>query len=256
MADGDKIETLRFDTICDGKIYPIDLRILPAPGGKEDPHFRQKIFDRKFNETRNICYDVVGDAGQYINVFSQPKQNFQVLGQLKDDYYFHKIITQRKNTIIEITTEKIKLSFLSLKWNKINGNDWLKHENFVYKMKKNLILIKKQHDEKEDDKDIEEKFTFGIKRRRDSVGKYYLDILIFGLSTDYSEQNGLIGRIGNNDISVYPPVQSENDERRTVVINGITTIGYRKVRDGISCILIDVNYLLSPFKLKDYVFNI
>lgn len=246
LQNGDTaVEKLILNNICNTGTFPTELEILPTSGGNGDPHFYQPILNKKFNETQNICYDITGNRGQFVKIFSQLKKNVEIIGQLKDDYYFHEISLQFHNVNIQIKTNQISLSpNLKLKWTKMVKNDWSKHENFFFKSDNNFIIIKKNKTDK---------ISFGIKRITDLLGRFYLDIFVFGLSVDYSDQDGLIGQIGNNKISIYPPVQAENDERRTVIVNGMKTTGYKKVRNGVSCFLVDVNHLLHPYKLNRYL---
>lgn len=238
-------ETLVLNTVCDKNSYPLKFKLQAKIG--EDSLFNQIIFDKKFNKTQNICYKVAGDDGQLLHVFSLPKKNIKVFSKFRNDNYFSEISLQIGNGHIEVTVNAIFLSFYSrLEWNEVIGKNWMEYEYFVYKMKKDSILFKINK---------KEKITFEVKRSINSKGKYFLMIIVNGLSTNYSSDGGLIGKIGNNEISIYPPIGREEKDGRTVVINGFLSIGYEKIINGSSCIFIDVNHLLSPFKLNQYVFS-
>jgi len=219
----------------------------PSAGVDCDPHFNQYIFNRETNETTRICYDVIAEPNQYLEIFTQPKMETRLMGQMKDDYYMHKIILQLGDGIIEADVDQILIftGARRLLWNSIVHDRWTPFRGILFKQSKNTVEIKRYENDE---------LTFGIVRSRDSVGKYYLDVFINGLSTDYSGLDGLLGRIGNNRISVYPNVQSTAiNGKTTVVVNGMKTIGYETDRYGKECAFINVNDLLTPKKLRDYI---
>lgn len=219
----------------------------PAPGGSGDPHFMQTIFDHRSNKSQIICYDVVGNSDQFIQIYSDSKRQTKLVGQLKDDYYMHKIFAYLIDNQIEATTDHISLPMnLRVKWNEMVDKQWLQLDNIYVKFDDNFVNIKLNS---------KDEISFGIKRNKDNVGKYYLDAFVYGLMDDYSGKDGLLGRIGQNKISIYSSIQDAKGEesRKTVVINNKKSVGYEMKRNGISCTLVDVESLLYPFKLNSYI---
>jgi len=247
--------TLSYKVLCSSSpgivrlalIFYLICRVLDLIGVDCDPHFNQYIFNRETNETTRICYDVIAEPNQYLEIFTQPKMETRLVGQMKDDYYMHRIILQLGDGIIEADVDQILIftGARKLLWKNVAHDRWTPFRGILFRQSKNTVEIKRHENDE---------LTFRIVRNRDSVGKHYLDVFVNGLSTDYSGLDGLLGRIGNNRISVFPNVQSSVINRKTtVVVNGLKTIGYEKVRNSKECALVNVNDLLHPMKLKKYI---
>lgn len=244
-VDGDSDEFLTLRTECGAEFHPFTFNLFSNPGGNGDPHFNQYILNRLNNETTNICYDVTAEKNQYIKIFSQPKLETELFGQLKDDYYMHKMILKVKNHLIKIDVFNMNTENMVLKWNDTANEEWMESNEMLFRKHYRVIEIKRH---KDDD------LTFEIIRRKDSLNKYYLDVALRGLKTDYTGMDGLLGRVGNNKISVYQQVQAlDVSGRTTVLVNGLKTFGYEQIRNGKICTLVKVDDILHPQKLTDFI---
>lgn len=248
LPNGDSAEILTIVTTCDGESFSTKFTINPASGGNGDPHFAQRIFDRNFNITRPICYDVIGNRNQFIHIYSEPKKQLRIYGQLKDNYYFQKVVIQLKRQKLNFTEKRVfAFSSISFNWIEFQTKNWIKFPGYFIRMRTDMVEIKEN---------LNDQISIGVRRGFNSFGKFYLDVLLFGLNIDYDEKDGLIGQIGNNHISIFPPIQENDSENRLIVIvNGKKTIGSKTVRNGLTCTLVDVNDLLNPYKLSDYIIN-
>lgn len=247
LVDGDGPETLTLETKCSVFEDQITFNVLPNAGLNMDPHFSQHISNTLTKETTRICYDISTEKNQFIHIFSHQKYGIHFFGQLKDDYYMHKIILQIDNQIIQADIDYISFftDKYALKWDNIVNDDWFEFHGIHFRQYKDTIEVKRR---KNDD------FSFGIIRRKDQLGKYYLDVLLKGLSTDYTGMDGLLGRIGTNKIEIYPQIQESNvNSLKTVVINGYKTVGYGKIRGTVRCTFVKVDDLLYPKKLDNYI---
>lgn len=248
LQNGDSnTETLVLKTICAGPTATATFTINPASGGNGDPHFDQLIKDATFNDTKQICYDISGGSNDIIQILNEPKKLLKIYGQLKDDYYLHKIFIDLYLSHIEVNIhEIIILPDLKKNWNQIEKKIWTEFSNFHFTLKtqkrKKILFF-----------DFHDKISFAIKKNMNELGNFYLDILIFGLTTDYSGKDGLIGRIGNNKITIYPSIQESM--KTTIIVNNHKSFGYKKKRNGRICYLIDVKYLLYPYRLENYIRN-
>lgn len=246
LVDADtENEIVAFTGSCSSKSTSVQFTILSPAGVSGDPHFEQFILDEKFNVTKRICYDVIGKSNDIIEIFREPKKKINILGQLKNDYYLHKIIINVYFNQIKATIDHIIISPLFKRtWNELTENIFMDFSNF-------RIIFKKRKQTETLFIDLHGKQSFAIQRKKNELENFFLNVIIFGLTTDYIGKYGLIGRIGNNNITIYPKIQ--DIDKTTVYINGIETVGYIKKRNGKICYLIDVNDLLYPFNIKNYI---
>lgn len=216
-------------------------------GGSGDPHFIQPIRDKLQNVTKFLCYDVTGKSNEFIKIFTDSQFKTEVYGQLKDDYFMHNVLLKLRNHTIRIKANEIDFSSrIRFKWDdkQILTNNWLRFNNFFYRLKNNMVLVKTNK---------VDKITYGVMRKIDKLKKYYLDIALFGLSGNYSGKGGLMGKIGNKNISILPTVQSKDAVKATLIVDGRKTFGLEMKRNGEKCIFVPANNLLSPTKANEFL---
>lgn len=245
IEDGDPLETLHLVLACSKQnLLTINIDIIPAPSAYGKSHLQQVIYDKKFKQKRNICYDIPGNASQVVHFFLQFKHTIQAVGQLRDDLYFHRVSIQLGRHEVYLETHRYVVSPYTVhNWNESIGNGWFKTGEIFMNCRKDFLLMRRT---------MEDKLSIGVRRRKNSLGKYYLDVMVYGLTTSYENQYGLFGIIGRRDLVIYPPT-NPNDERREVTVNGHKTTGIMKKRNGMSCVLIDMKYLILPFKMFDFI---
>lgn len=248
LPDGDGSETLKLKAKCGSNEDTIEFTIASATGANGDPHFIQKIFNHFTNKTDTICYDVAGQKDNFIKIFTDSKYKTQLFGQLKDDYYMHNIIFKISHNMLTASIDYIIFpSNSKIYWDDPIESDWIASENFIFKLKKNFMLLKSNKNDE---------LTYGILRKKDNFKKYFMDIVIYGLSTKYDGRDGLIGNIGNKRISILPAIQSNEIEQiTTIIINGLRLKGFYKKRKGEPCISLNIKDLISPLKLNEFLLD-
>ncbi|CAD5126339.1 DgyrCDS14487 [Dimorphilus gyrociliatus] len=75
-----------------GKTFNTDIPVYfsvgaPSPWASAtgDPHFAQNVIDKSSMSTKQICYDVTGQMGDFIYIAGFYHSGIKVFGQLKDD---------------------------------------------------------------------------------------------------------------------------------------------------------------------------
>lgn len=249
VSDNDPSETLKLRLECARSgstpiIQDINFRIDPPTNGEGDPHFLQTVIDKKTNIPYSICYDVKGESGQIIRIFTDSKLQLQVDGQLMDDYYMHKMTIKFRQYRFQITTRNILNNIMKMdSWDGVKREMWTELNDLVIKRNDNYLRIAQVGDDS---------LSLIVYRRQRSDGQLYLDISIAGLKTDYTGQDGLIGRIGSNQFHFEDPVQEEKlNTARSININGQVFKGKKENRSGRDCILINVREALYPHNLPD-----
>ncbi|CAD5126279.1 DgyrCDS14435 [Dimorphilus gyrociliatus] len=90
----------------------------PWATASKDPYFKQIVFDSLHSMDRPICYDVTGKPNSYLKIVEYSKIGVEIYGQLKDDYYMHRIIIKSlvvlQETPIEIIIARTRHSIEQL----------------------------------------------------------------------------------------------------------------------------------------------
>lgn len=219
-----------------------------------DPHIMQRVFDHREKVLKMICYDISGKSGDVIFLVKDlTKEKLSVYGKLLDDYYMHIVKLTSNFGNITLTTEKIIFPDGEvLEWNSyIEDRSFLKNKFFI-KLKKNLIFITKAQIFSNRNTNL----RVTVRRSHRIVTGYFLDVIFQGLNEQYTQIDGLLGRIGKNRFTFYESVQDVSvNSRISININGRIGTGKIERRDGTDCWLINVKDALYPSSVDDFIFS-
>ncbi|CAD5126825.1 DgyrCDS14855 [Dimorphilus gyrociliatus] len=173
----------------------------PWASATGDPHSAQKVVDKSTMSTKQICYDVTGQMGDYIYIAGYSDSG--------------------------IKTNQLKFEI-------VNG------QKIIFTELKSSIAI-------------------AVEKSNHFLGEMHLDVNFRLMPKDYNEMNGLIGDIGKKQFTFFSPVQigddSLNNEIASVQVDNNFLKGSVVQRNKNSCWLLDVNDILKPLKLTDYLFK-
>ncbi|CAD5120018.1 DgyrCDS8601 [Dimorphilus gyrociliatus] len=219
-----------------------------------DPHFIQSVYDDRKKSLKSICYDISGNSGDTILILKQNSKNgMSVYGQLKDDYYMHsiKIISRLGNVTFD--TETIHFSNgASLKWDNFVVEMLYFVGNYSVIFKKNRLQISYLYGNAR-----RNSIEVIIVRSNHQISGYFLDISFNGISNNYYNTDGLLGRIGKNNFRFYNSVQRGKgnyiDQNVAVTINGHLITGRIVERNSVECWLLSIKDLLISNTVSDFI---
>ncbi|CAD5126975.1 DgyrCDS14972 [Dimorphilus gyrociliatus] len=216
-----------------------------------DPHFKQIIFDQLHSMNQPICYDVTGTPDSYLKLVEYLKIGTQIYGQLKDDYYMHRVIIKSLLGNITISMNSVTIhNRTQLNWMENSKRLLIQSEGFTYDIFSNEILITILG---------ETPIKVRIERKRHSLEQLHLDVSFKFLPKDYEEMSGLLGHIGKKDYKFYSSVQSNSDisnsKVTTIAIDDNLIFGRKVERNGKYCWLMDVDDILKPLQISQFFSN-
>ncbi|CAD5126736.1 DgyrCDS14792 [Dimorphilus gyrociliatus] len=213
-----------------------------------DPHFKQYILDISSSKIIPICYDVTGSPNDYLHIAGFSEGEIKIYGQLKDDYYFHELIIKSCVDSITITTHDIFFQNGStLEWKDKLTNSVFKSKIFEFQIVENEILISFL------------KYSLvaiHVEKSVHSLSEKHLNINLKVSPNDYERMNGLIGDIGKKEYTFYPEVQPDqgsSSKLGSILIGKNLVTGTKSDRDEVGCWLMNVNDILKPFKIFNYL---
>ncbi|CAD5126313.1 DgyrCDS14466 [Dimorphilus gyrociliatus] len=215
-----------------------------------DPHFEQVINDISTLEKKHICYDVTGTTGDYIYIAGFFMKGIKIFGQLKDDYYIHKIVVQTPFGNMSFSIDSFTLdNKKTFAWNHSLQNLLLATDQFKYHIKNcKMIVITERRSS----------FSIKIQKSTHALGEYHLDVSFKTVPEDYPQMTGLLGDVGKKHFTFYSVIQSNRDESefKSVAVkvnNNLIRGRLQNRKDQISCWLMDINDILKPFKISNYL---
>ncbi|CAD5126575.1 DgyrCDS14668 [Dimorphilus gyrociliatus] len=219
----------------------------PWTSASGDPHFKQIVLDNISLKTESVCYDVTGSPGDYLHIAGFSSNGIQVYGQLKDDYYIHRIYIKSDCGKISALTNFIIIdNGQQINWNMQEIT--FKSKCFEYLITGNTILITSF---------LQPGKTIKIQKSIHSLSEIHLDARFKLSPKDYKEMNGLIGNIGKKKYKFHSKVQSDGNMGSKFIsidIDNKLMKGEKVERNKEECWLINVDNVLKPFKISKYVF--
>ncbi|CAD5126746.1 DgyrCDS14801 [Dimorphilus gyrociliatus] len=222
----------------------------PWPSASGDPHFKQIVLDYSGPTTKSICYDVTGSPGDYLYIAGFSLSGIQIYGQLKDDYYIHRIFIKSDSNKITVSTNYITLDNGKLfNWTGNMQKTSFKSKHFQYLITgKYVFITSEEHPEN----------TIKIQKSLHSLSEIHLDASFKLSPSDYKEMDGLIGDIGKKNYKFHSEVQLDGNigsKFISIDIDDNLMKGERVERNKEECWLINVNDILKPFKISKYLYK-
>lgn len=96
-----------------------------------------------------------------------------------------------------------------------------------------------------------------IKKSVNWMNAIHLDVGFKFPLSQYSQMNGLFGKIGNKRLAFYNNVQLKKDtnHKMAISVNGILTNAEIVKRSNSECVLVDVKDLLKPSTITEFKFK-
>ncbi|CAD5126818.1 DgyrCDS14851 [Dimorphilus gyrociliatus] len=215
-----------------------------------DPHFEQVVNDISTLEKKHICYDVTGTTGDYIYIAGFSMKGIKIFGQLKDDYYMHKIVVQTPFGNMSFSIDSFTLdNKKTFAWNHSLQNLLLATDQFKYHIKNSKMIVITER---------RSSFSIKIQKSTHGLGEFHLDVSFKTVPEDYPQMTGLLGDVGKKHFTFYSMIQSNRDESEfksvaVIVNNNLIRGRLQNRKDQISCWLMDINDILKPFKISNYL---
>lgn len=181
-----------------------------------DPHFRQPVIDQLTGKIKEVCYDIKGSGGDILNIIGFKKNNIQVFGELKDDYYMHKIFIPFLFENITITPAKLFIGkHRQIKWEKENKVLKSKYFNFIFQDTKIYLSSNENFP-------FNEPFKMIIESGIHSLSELHLDVSFKYSVNEYPFMTGIIGKLGQKKISFFNNVQMKNYNlaQNSIILDG------------------------------------
>jgi len=216
----------------------------PSNLSEKDPHIIQKLYNSK----ERFCYDLFGKASDTFVLINDRNTQAAVLAELKDDYYFHKVILIGGKDRIEITADYGVVNQEKFSWSTPTGTKLFKKGIAVAK-KDNMFYIL-----------LGTKKMYGIKIvRKQKDWSYYLDILFDkrkSLQDVDANSGGLFGWVQSGEYEFNYPVQLVMEDQKlrgAVQVRGELFKSFYKIGlDGKPCWSLPINDLLYPKTSSDF----
>ncbi|CAD5126554.1 DgyrCDS14652 [Dimorphilus gyrociliatus] len=215
-----------------------------------DPHMKQIVLDYPSLITKAICYDVSGSPGDYLHIAGFSLSGIQVYGQLKDDYYMHKIIIKSDSGKITTSTNHIILDNGQLiNWTGNMQKSTFKSKEFQYLITRNHVFITSLENGGK---------MIKIEKSIHSSSENHLDASFKLSPDDYKEMDGLVGDIGKKKYIFHEEIQSDRNigsKFISIDIDNKIIKGVKVERGNEECWLINVNDILKPFNISKYLYK-
>ncbi|CAD5114612.1 DgyrCDS3693 [Dimorphilus gyrociliatus] len=205
------------------------LCFLKADSSQGDPHLLHYIP----SSGKYICHDLIGEAGQKFILYKDLLTNVIIAGELRDDYYFGKIIIS------------------SLFFNHtISANEvWKARETFYYEKKLKIEVLSLNEIIITVNNGQSGKFI--IKKNSNSIHLSYLNFHIIQMNEKRS--GGIFGDIANKKYEFFERVQ--RNSMAAVRIDGKTFTARITERDHLFCWLLPNKAVFYPKATRDYILD-
>lgn len=216
----------------------------PDNMSEKDPHIIQKLV----NSEERFCYDLFGKSGDIFTLINDRNTQAAVLAELKDDYYFHKVILISGKDRIEITADYGITNQDKFSWSAPTGTKLFKRGITIAK-KDNMFYIL-----------LGMKKMYGIKIiRKEKDWSYYLDIFFDkrkGLQDVDANSGGMFGWVQAGEYEFNYPVQFVREDQKlrgAVQVRGKPFKAFYKIGlDGKPCWSLGIDDLLFPKKTHHF----
>lgn len=160
-----------------------------------------------------------------------------------DDYYIHKI-----NIIHKHKLYSFNLNFIQV--DNQENFEWISSyayknisDSLQFNIKKQTISIKINYKNNQ--------LNLSIKKSKNFISNYYLDIFFDNIKSDDKRYDGLIGFIGKQHIIFIYPIQ--NIQIGTILINNSEFKTTEKLRNNKKCWLVNFDDIIYPFKKDKFI---
>lgn len=193
----------------------------------QDPHIQHFLQ----NYGKSICYDLSGESEDIFILYKGRLSKVLIAGELRDDYYFGKILIQ--SPFFNYTIKE------SEEW--IIGEIFKSSKMEINCVNRNEIIINIYKDKTS---------TFKVSRRKNAVDLYYINIEV--MKINYATANGIFGDVHKKNYKFYESVQYGSIA--SISIEGKLFSAYKKEGER-ECWKISSIAAFYPKKIKDYVLN-
>ncbi|CAD5126308.1 DgyrCDS14461 [Dimorphilus gyrociliatus] len=192
-----------------------------------------------------------GDPHFAQNVVDKSTIRIKIFGQLKDDYYMHKIVIQSPSANITVSLKDIHLGQKdTIQWNENSKQMTLQTNQLKCEIVNGKKIIFTE---------LKSLNAIAVEKSKHFLGEMHLDVGFRLMPEDYNEMSGLIGDIGQKKFKFFTAVQigedSLNNEMVSIQVDNKFLRGSVVQRNKKSCWLLDVNDILKPLKTTDYLFK-
>ncbi|CAD5126067.1 unnamed protein product [Dimorphilus gyrociliatus] len=233
-----QIMTTSNNATADGLICRADYEKGPENVIEGDPHIIQKLLKSE----EKFCYDLIGKSGDVFTLIDDRASEATVMAELKDDYYFHKVILISGKDRIVISADYGVVGEKKMSWSAGDGMKLFKKGIAIAKKDSLFYVLLGVND------------LYGIKivRKQKDWG-YYIDVLFDqrkGIQNINSLSGGLFGWVQSGDYEFNFPVQSHTEGKKlrgSIQVRGkLFDAFYIIGLDGKPCWSLPIDHILYP----------
>jgi len=222
----------------------------------DDPHFFQNVLgmdEEKRVVSENICYDLVGTAGDVYEILTDKVLDLSVLCELRDDYYIGQVKIKTPLGVFLANTDTISVEGrFTRTWNDLSRFERGTDPSLSVELLKDYVLVEMNGKGR--------RMAVRIDRvLQDKRGKGYLNFYIEETAKNGGvifdrHHGGLFGIVANNKYEFVKPVQSD-EKISTVNVNGRQATAFSQTSPVTNrkCFLMNLEDVISPYVKTDFL---